>query len=1041
MGNRRRRSPAARLFRTLAAAVCQRMERAFATAAADSALIRMTEPLESRTLLSATIGPIVDVVWQGQHEPAIADQYVARTANFAAFSGIANRAGFTNIHSLGGGGFYGFDSTLSAQTISNIASNNPAAIASVQPDFVYHTADTFPSDPFAQLQYHVSNSGQVVSADYNGDGLITPDAAHPSPPYPNENHAGTPGIDDNMRKAWDVTTGSASVVVAVLDTGIDLNHPDLAANIFTNPGDNTADTIDNDDNGFVDDVHGWNFVSDNNDPTDDNGHGTHTAGIIGAVGNNSLGVTGVAWTVQLLPIKVLDANGNGTDSAIIAGINYCLTLKDEGINIVAMNESLAGSAQPFDQATSNAVAAAGRAGIVDVAAAGNDSANLDSAPLKPASFSLSLPNVITVASIDNQGNLSIFSNFGASSVDLAAPGTKILSTSPSYALASDSGVDANGNPVTPTRPDPLDPADPIGVPYGYLSGTSEAAPQVTGIIALEAAVHPGATPAQYKKALLDGVTFDPALASVNGLPAKVRTSGYANAFAAVQNIQNQFIKADTTRFGNWHNFYGTQGAYVVGESTTFPSFVNATFGGASPVIVQESTKSVYAPQKVSDPTDRIVAYNATTTTETINLTFTDGNPHRVGLYVADLDHLGRTELVQIADPVTETVYDAQEVSNFIHGQYLIYDLRGTVQIKVSRLAGPNAIFNAIFFDPSPSNANLVTNVDTTTLGFNWRQNYGSQGQFIVGDDNTGGIPDYIAGFTTNAQARVLRATVNAAIVPQKANDVYHGIAAEWFAPDQFDLNFVPADDSVHNVTLYLVDYGNRRRSERIEAINSLNGITITTQDVVNFAHGVFVTFAISGPTTLRIHNTGGPDAVASAVYFDAPAGEKLQFIGTDNTTMGNWKQAGYGVLRSYVAGQNFPGAGGPNTGVLVSNGVSLGLLRDPSADVRALQKVGDLIGSPRVSAYAFANLSMSFSLTLSDHQQHQLALYFADFENRRRSEMIIFSDPVSGEVLARQRIFNFQHGRYLIYEIRGSVNITIANGAPPNAVISGVFVT
>jgi hypothetical protein len=243
------------------------------------------------------------------------------------------------------------------------------------------------------------------------------------------------------------------------------------------------------------------------------------------------------------------------------------------------------------------------------------------------------------------------------------------------------------------------------------------------------------------------------------------------------------------------------------------------------------------------------------------------------------------------------------------------------------------------------------------------------------------------------------------------------------------------------VTLYLVEYGNRHRSERIEAINGLNGIPIVTQDVTNFVHGQFVTFSINGPTTLRIHNTGGPDAVASALYFDAPPGEKLQFDGTDTTTLGNWKRAGYGLTHAFIAGENFPGLDVPDTGVLTENGAGLRILGNPSNDARALLETTNTAAATRVSAYAFANLAMSFTLTLTDHQQHQLALYFADFENRNRSQMITFSDPVTGQVLARQRLALFLHSKYLLYQIRGSVNITIANGAFPNAVISGVFIT
>ena len=193
-------------------------------------------------------------------------------------------------------------------------------------------------------------------------------------------------------------------------------------------------------------------------------------------------------------------------------------LKNQGVNIVVINESLGGPAFPFDVVASNALKSAGQAGILDVVAAGNDSTSNDTTPTSPANFSLSNPDVITVAATDNQGKLAYFSNFGGSSVDIAAPGVDILSTTPTYPVTL----------TTEVQETPLLPQ--FTQNYGYLSGTSQATPAVTGIIALEAALKPNATPLQLKKALLDGITFDPFLASVNGLPPKVKTSGVANAY-------------------------------------------------------------------------------------------------------------------------------------------------------------------------------------------------------------------------------------------------------------------------------------------------------------------------------------------------------------------------------------------------------------------------------------------------------------------------------------------------------------------------------
>ena len=220
--------------------------------------------------------------------------------------------------------------------------------------------------------------------------------------------------------AWDRTIGSAAVTVGVLDTGIQMNHPDLAANVWTNPDEIAGNSIDDDANGFVDDVHGWDFWNNDNDPSDDLapqvGHGTHVAGIIGAAGNNATGVAGVNWTVQLLPLKICQ-NSLCDISNEIAALDYAA---DKGVN--AVNSSFGGPTEL--QSERDAIQAAGAAGVIDVAAAGNASSDNDVTPAYPASHPLD--NIISVAATTNAGDMASFSNFGTSSVDLGAPGQDIL---------------------------------------------------------------------------------------------------------------------------------------------------------------------------------------------------------------------------------------------------------------------------------------------------------------------------------------------------------------------------------------------------------------------------------------------------------------------------------------------------------------------------------------------------------------------------------------------------------------------------------------
>ena len=229
---------------------------------------------------------------------------------------------------------------------------------------------------------------------------------------------GTNDADIDALEAWDVTTGSSDVVVAVIDSGVDVNHPDLAANIWTNPGEIAGNGIDDDGNGKIDDVNGWDFYIDDNDPRDANGHGTHVAGTIAAVGDNAAGVSGVSWSAKIMVLRFLDAWGSGTSSNAIAAIEYATAM---GADVI--NNSWGGGG--FNTALKTAIEASD---VVVVCAAGNNGRNNDSIPYYPSSYDSA--NLIAVAASDQNDTRASFSNYGAISVDVAAPGTNIYSAAP-----------------------------------------------------------------------------------------------------------------------------------------------------------------------------------------------------------------------------------------------------------------------------------------------------------------------------------------------------------------------------------------------------------------------------------------------------------------------------------------------------------------------------------------------------------------------------------------------------------------------------------
>lgn len=357
--------------------------------------------------------------------------------------------------------------------------NNPNVVYVARDPVLY--VDQVPNDPQFSNLWGLQNVGQTVAGD-----------------------TGTAGSDINVSPVWTVWTGDADFRVAVIDSGVDYTHPDLADNIWTNPGEIPDNGLDDDGNGWIDDVHGYDFLNEDADPSDDHGHGTHVSGTIAATGDNGAGVVGVNWQAKIVALKFIGAGGSGPTSDAMRALEYCIAN-----NIKVSNNSYGGTSalQPF----ADLIVASQSVQHIFVAAAGNEATNIDVFPTYPAAYDA--PNIITVAALDNDDQLAVFSNYGATSVDLGAPGVNILST---Y---------LNGE-------------------YRFANGTSMAAPHVAGVTALIYSRFPTLTWAAARARLLGSVR------PVDALVSRSVTEGAVNAFTAFGDCNaNGIVDADELAAG------------------------------------------------------------------------------------------------------------------------------------------------------------------------------------------------------------------------------------------------------------------------------------------------------------------------------------------------------------------------------------------------------------------------------------------------------------------------------------------------------------
>ena len=443
------------------------------------------------------------------------------------------------------------DTLVSNYNFSNILDslNSNSFVEYAEPNYIIR-ADVIPNDPSFGDQWALNNTGQS---------------------------GGTPDADIDAVEAWDITTGDTNIVVGIIDTGIDYEHEDLEDNIWTNWDEIPNNGIDDDNNGYIDDIHGWDFYNNDNDPMDDYFHGTHVAGTIGVVSNNGIGVAGVAWKVRMMALKFMDVDGYGSISGTISGavsaVEYATA---NGVKLT--NNSWGG--EVYSQTMFDAIASANTAGVLFIASAGNDYADTDINPHYPACYDLE--NIISVASTDRNDSLSGFSNYGLNTVDIAAPGSVIYSTMPNNT-------------------------------YGNLSGTSMAAPHVSGTAVLTWAAFPGFNHHQIKQQLLGSGD------QLENLTEEVSTSCRVNAFNAV--VDTNFLPLSVTP--RELNFL----VAIIGTQSNPQKIILTNILNSTLTIDSIMVEDGYLISKAGTYSSKITLFNINSQeSDSINVVFNPGSP-------------------------------------------------------------------------------------------------------------------------------------------------------------------------------------------------------------------------------------------------------------------------------------------------------------------------------------------------------------------------------------------------------------------------------
>jgi hypothetical protein len=498
---------------------------------------------------------------------------------------------------------------------------------------------------------------------------------------------------------------------------------------------------------------------------------------------------------------------------------------------------------------------------------------------------------------------------------------------------------------------------------------------------------------------------------------------------------------DTATLGTWTGHYGVDGQWIANGLTNTPAYGILAMTGDSTYTWTTSTTDSRALQAASGASQRMAStyFAANNNTFTFDANFTDGNTHRLSLYLCDWDRQGRAETISIVDAASQTVLNKQSFSSFTGGVYAVWNVKGHVQIKVARTAGVNAIINALFFDPAATavtSSAAYTGADTTTLG-SWTGKYGVNGQWIANDLSA--VPSYATLSISGASTYTWTPSTTDLRALQKVSGSSTRIASTYFAIKDntftFDLNLT--DGKTHKIALYLCDWDRQGRAESISIVDSATQTVLNTQSFSSFTGGVYAVWTVKGRVQIKITKTAGLNAIVNALFFDPLTGATASagYTGADTATQGSWTNK-YGANGQVIANDVTNVA---EYATVAFTGETAYTWTTSTADLRALQTAGG--SSTRIaSTYVAINKkSFTFDVNLTDGKTHKISLYLCDWDSQGRAETISIVDAASQAVLNSQSFSSFTSGIYATWNVKGHVQIQITRTAGLNAIVNAFF--